>query len=147
MLAPRRPAGFYTQEMREGGMRWGFELVGLDGRRGILSSVDLRSGPAVGRYGVDIAGFEAFLEGFGDSGPRPGMWIIDEIGKMECLSQRFRVWLISLLDTGAPVLATIALRGTPFIESLKLRSDVRLIESTRQNRDTLMEKVLRASEI
>ncbi len=31
------PAGFYTEEIREGSLRQGFRLVSLDGREGILA--------------------------------------------------------------------------------------------------------------
>ena len=31
------PAGFYTEEIREAGQRKGFELISLDGKRGLLS--------------------------------------------------------------------------------------------------------------
>ena len=130
-------AGFYTQEIRKQGIRQGFELVGLDGRKGILSHIDFKGGPSVGRYGVDVAGFEAFLESLPRPGPDVRLFIIDEIGKMECLSGIFRAWLTSLLDSKIPVIATIALRGTPFIEALKLRPDVRMFELTTQNREML----------
>ena len=55
--------GFYTEEIREGRDRVGFALVGLDGRRGVLSHVKVGGPYRVGRYGVDIAGFESFLQG------------------------------------------------------------------------------------
>ena len=44
-----RPAGFYTEEIREKGLRKGFALVSLDGRRGMLSHIDLRSSHRVGK--------------------------------------------------------------------------------------------------
>ena len=61
-LASVRSAGFYTQEMRQEGVRTGFELVSLDGRRGVLAHVDTAGPARVGRYGVDVTGFECFLE-------------------------------------------------------------------------------------
>ncbi|XP_061480488.1 cancer-related nucleoside-triphosphatase isoform X1 [Rhineura floridana] len=55
--------GFYTEEVREGGRRVGFDVVTLSGRRGVLSRVG--SGPAaarceyrVGQYVVDLTSFE-----------------------------------------------------------------------------------------
>jgi len=52
------PIGFYTEEIREEGVRGGFELIDLDGRRGLLSHRDIRSPYKVGQYRVDIKGFE-----------------------------------------------------------------------------------------
>ncbi len=128
-------AGFYTDEIREGGERVGFALVGLDGRRGILSHVRTKGPPRVGKYGVDIAGFEAFLGDprFGDRGIR--LVILDEIGKMECLSPRFRDVVGTCLGSPVPLLATIALHGTPSIEEIKARPDVRVIVMTREDRE------------
>jgi nucleoside-triphosphatase THEP1 len=44
-------AGFYAEEIRKRGIRQGFELTSLDGRKGILSPIDFNGGPSVGRYG------------------------------------------------------------------------------------------------
>ena len=55
------PVGFYTAEIRKGGTRRGFSLCGLNGQSGVLAHVELRTGFRVGKYGVDVSGFEAFL--------------------------------------------------------------------------------------
>src|ERR1700687_1330802 len=55
-------AGFYTRELREGGQRVGFEIVGLGGQQSILAHIGWSSGPRVGRYGVEPANLEAILE-------------------------------------------------------------------------------------
>ena len=135
-------AGFYTEEIREGRVRAGFALVGLDGKRSVLSHVRFPGPRRVGRYGVDIDGFEAFLGAlpFGDPGLR--LLVIDEIGKMECLSGYFRSFLIARLESPVPVLATIALRGTPSIEEIKKRPDVRIVTMSGENREEKFREVL-----
>ena len=55
-------SGFYTTEIRSRGSRKGFELVGLNGERGILAHVNINSPHHVGKYRVDTNGFEEFLE-------------------------------------------------------------------------------------
>jgi nucleoside-triphosphatase len=75
-------AGFYTAEIRSKGSRLGFELQGLDGTRGILAHVDIRSQHKVGKYGVDTKGFEVFLENLELLSPDVELVLIDEIGKM-----------------------------------------------------------------
>ncbi|KAL7987562.1 hypothetical protein Chor_006481 [Crotalus horridus] len=55
--------GFYTEEVREGSRRTGFDVVTLNGRRGILSRVGSGHSAArheyrVGQYVVDLASFE-----------------------------------------------------------------------------------------
>jgi nucleoside-triphosphatase len=74
------------------------------------------------------------------------LYVIDEIGKMELLSSRFRFKVIDLLAEPAHLLATIAKRGKGFVEQIKSRNDIELIEVTRQNRDALPETITRLIE-
>jgi nucleoside-triphosphatase len=135
-------AGFYTEEIREGRERAGFALVSLEGRREILSHVRFPGPHRIGRYGVDIIGFESFLKGLQAGDPALHLVVIDEIGKMECLSGRFRSFLGERLDAPVPLLATIALRGTPAIEQIKTRSDVKIIMMSSETREETSREVL-----
>jgi nucleoside-triphosphatase len=60
-LADRCPAEFYIEEIRKEGVSLGFCLQSLHGREGTLAQVGFQGGPRVGRYGVDVAGFEEYL--------------------------------------------------------------------------------------
>jgi nucleoside-triphosphatase len=137
------PVGFYTAEIREEGSRRGFELISLDGRRRVLSHVDIRSHHRVGRYKVDMEGFEDFLTFIPFEDSRRKFVIIDEIGKMECFSARFRKVLLELLDSGRWVIATIALKGGGIIEEIKRRQDIRLFEINLENRESLVTEILK----
>ncbi len=135
----RRCRGFYTQEWREGGRRVGFWAITLAGERAVLAHVDRPRQHAVGKYGVDVAAFEALvlpeLEG-----PREAvdLFVLDEIGKMECLSPKFREAVWRVLEGPVPVLGTIPSQGGgPFIERVRSRPDVALWPVTLGNRDTL----------
>ena len=136
------PVGFYTEEIREGGERKGFELVNLEGKRGVLSHVDIKSPYRVGQYKVDISGFEDFLDGISFFDPSSGLIMIDEIGKMECLSDKFKKILIEILDSEKWVIATIALKGSGLITEVKQRQDVKLFEITKGNRNSLLSEIL-----
>ena len=135
-------AGFYTEEIRERTGRVGFALEGLDGRRGVLSHVKVGGPHRIGRYGVDLVGFEFFLRGLNMTNPALRLVLIDEIGKMECISDLFRKLVRERLDSPVPFLATIALRGTPPIERIKLRPDVELISMNNENRDEKFRDIL-----
>jgi nucleoside-triphosphatase len=135
------PVGFYTAEIREGGMRQGFELISFDGRRSLLSHVSIRSPFRVSRYGVDIKRFEDFLDTLKLAEQGTRLVIIDEIGKMECYSEKFTALMRGLLDSGRPMLATAALKGGGFISGVKEREDVKLFEVTPVNRDSLVESI------
>lgn len=138
----RKPVGFYTSEIRESGVRKGFEIVGLDGKKGILAHVNGRSSVKVGKYRVDVPGFESFLDSLPFFSSDYGIVIIDEIGKMECLSPEFRRLVIELLNSERFLIAAIARRGSAFIESIKERNDVRLVEVTASNRENLLSEIL-----
>ncbi len=139
---PPVASGFVTRELRQGGGRVGFAVETLAGAKGVMAHVDFRSPHRVGRYRVDLAAFEAVALPAIDpalSGAR--LIIIDEIGKMECFSTRFRELVVAALDSDRAVLATVALRGDRFVEDLTARPDVTLLHVTRQNRDELVGRV------
>jgi len=143
-LPPGAPvSGFFTAEIRESGGRVGFTVNALDGRRATLAHVRIGGCARVGRYGVDVAGFEGLVLPLLEPG-RAGLYVIDEIGKMECLSPAFRRMVSALLDSEAPVLGTVALRGGGFIAEVKARDDVALYEVTVKNRDRLVDEIRRA---
>jgi nucleoside-triphosphatase len=142
-LAHRGAVGFYTAEIRERGTRKGFDLVSLDGQRGLLSHVNVRGRHRVGRYGVDVEGFERFLDGIRWHAPDAPLVVIDEIGKMECFSGKFQSLVREILDADTPVLATVASKGGGLISEVKQRPDVDLIELTRDNRDSLAEEIVK----
>jgi len=60
-LHDRRLTDFYTQEIRRGDQRIGFEILGLSGKRGVLAHVDFPGRPRVGRHGVNLAEFEEIV--------------------------------------------------------------------------------------
>lgn len=141
-LARHYPAGFYTEEMRVQGMRKGFRLVCLDGRQQVLSHVDYPGPARVGRYGVDVSGFERLLVELDLCHSPSRLIVIDEIGKMECFSQRFREDVTALLDSPRTVLATIALKGEGLIAHVRQRSDCRPVTVTGDNREHLVDKLV-----
>jgi len=135
----QRPVtGFFTREIREKGKRVGFSIVTLDGRKGVLAHRDVRGPFRVGKYGVNVEDIDRVaVPSMIPSGPDV-IVVIDEIGKMECFSSLFRESLMRVLDSENPVIGSIALRGGSFIERVKAREDVSLIEVTERNRDELI---------
>ncbi len=130
--------GFYTAEILKGGERVGFSITTLDGRKGILASRQQRGPHRVGRYWVNLRDLDEIA--VPSMIPRHGdeIVVIDEIGKMECLSCLFRETLLGVLDSGNGVLASIAERGDEFIESIKRRPGVLLYRVDYGNRDSMV---------
>lgn len=143
-LKSLNPVGFYTGEVRTDGARKGFQLISLDGRRGTLAHVDCRSPLIVGKYRVNVWAFDKFLDEIDLTSSDGRIVIIDEIGKMECMSKYFRMVVEELLEQERIVIATVAQNGTGMIETVKQRNDVIMFEMVRRNREEMLGKVLRS---
>jgi nucleoside-triphosphatase len=141
-LTGRRVAGFTTDEIREAGRRLGFRIVPFRGPARVMAHVDFRGPERVGRYGVDVAAIDAAAEMELAADPEVDVYLVDEIGKMECLSRRFAPAMRALLDSDRRIVASIARGGGGFIAEVRHRPDVELWELTIRNRDTLADRVL-----
>lgn len=76
-----------------------------------------------------------------DPGRAVDAWLVDEIGKMECLSPPFVTAMRRLLDGRAPVVATVGQRGGGFVAEVKRRPDAELRTLSRGTRDALPEAI------
>ena len=138
-----KAGGFYTRELREAGVRKGFEIVSLGGERGLLAHTDIQSSIRVGKYGVDHAALEDIgVQAIEYAMEKNWLVVIDEIGPMENYSSRFRQAVLSALNGGSPVLGTIVKRRNRFGDEVKRIKQVRVIEVTHDNRDDLVEPIL-----
>ncbi len=136
--------GFFTQEIRRQGKRLGFQTVGLRGHKALLAHVLIATDKRIGRYGIDIPSFEAFLEKERyDANQQSDLFVIDEIGKMECFSEDFITRTIQMLDSSKPVFGSIALGGHSFISKVRRRKDVQLIGLSTSNRQNLTTGLLK----
>lgn len=133
--------GFYTEEIRVDNVRQGFELITLPGKRLLMAHTEILSDFRVGRYGVDVSAVEKAVQLTLNLDSNPDIFIIDEIGRMECFSKIFVTRMESILKSGKIVIATVALKGKGFISEVKRCEGSQLWEITRKNRDQLSEKV------
>jgi nucleoside-triphosphatase len=141
-LAGIKIGGFTTEEIREKGQRVGFGLESFDGARAVLAHVGIASAHRVSRYGVDLGALGRFVDSTLDPAAGPDVFLVDEIGKMECLSPRFVAAIERLLDGEIPIVATVAERGAGLIERVKRRSGAVVWTITRANRDEIPGRVL-----
>jgi nucleoside-triphosphatase len=70
------------------------------------------------------------------------VYLVDEIGKMECLSQQFVAAIGRVLESGKPVVATVALHGEGLIDEVKRLPGIQIWQVTRENRDRLPDDIL-----
>jgi nucleoside-triphosphatase len=138
----RQLRGFVTEEIRKGRERMGFRIETFDGETAVLAHVSIRSEHRVSRYGVDVAALDRIVVKALALSSRVDVYLVDEIGKMECLSVKFVAAVEKLFQGKRPVVATVALRGGGFIERVKRLSGVELRTITRSNRDEMSTQVI-----
>jgi nucleoside-triphosphatase len=144
-LSGLKARGFYTEEIREGGQRRGFRVRTFGGGECVFSHTGFKGKPRVGRYGVDVEGFEATaLPELEEALGGGGLIVIDEIGKMELLSDRFKDMVHEALESKNSFLGVVKEKGNGFIRGIKTRADVALYTITMENRDRALEVVLSA---
>jgi nucleoside-triphosphatase len=130
--------GFVTREIRgERGRRLGFEIETVDGRHGRLAHVDLRGGLRVGRYGVTLEDLERIVVPLLEGADGGSVVVVDELGKMELASPRFRDAVTGVLARRLPLVATVHAFGHPFTDALKRSASVTVVPVTLGNRDAL----------
>ncbi len=138
-----KPAkGFYTQEILANNKRQGFKMATLDGREGLLGHKNIKSKYSVSKYGVSIENIDNIAVPAIMPDNENELIILDEIGKMECFSDKFKKYTLKILDAPNIVLGTIAIGGTDFIKEIKRREDIQIIEVTKNNRNELPDKIL-----
>jgi nucleoside-triphosphatase len=144
-LARTKPGGggFYTEEIRTGGIRQGFRIITLGGQETVLAHVSISSPYQVSKYRVDTdaldrVGVAALRQALNQS----DLIVIDEIGKMELLSPQFREAVTQALNSNKKVLGTIMLNPHPFAAEIKRNPEVEVLLVTKDNRPQVMNQVL-----
>jgi len=98
-------SGFITEEIRNK-TRKGFKIKDVQtGEEGILASVDLKYGPKVSKYFVNIKDIERIA--IPSLEREASLCVIDEIGAMELKSKRFEKILETILSSDKNIIATL----------------------------------------
>ena len=138
-----KAGGFYTEEIRTGGIREGFRIISLDGQEATLAHVNISSPYQVSKYCVDTdaldrVGVSALHQALREN----DLIVIDEIGKMELLSPQFKEAVTQAINSGKRVLGTIMLNPHPLADQIKRHPEVDILLVTRDNRPQVMRRVL-----
>lgn len=132
--------GFITPEVREKGIRIGFSVKDIySGEEGILASVNQKVGPKLGKYIINLEEFEHIALNALDSALKECRVIcIDEIGKMEFFSSKFKEKIFKILELDIPLIAVL---HRNFVDRFKRYG--KIIEVTSRNRDKLPEEIIK----
>jgi nucleoside-triphosphatase len=114
----------------------------FDGQERVLASKGMKSNHQLGKYGVDINA----LENVGIPALKLAMMakdviVVDEIGSMEMMSERFRQTLLECLTSTKPVLATIRASSQPFSDQVKKFADTQTVTLTKANYNQVKQQV------
>jgi len=111
----------------------------------VFAHVDFEAKEKVGKFGVDTAALEnvgvpAIEKAITDE--NVNIIVIDEIGKMEMLSEKFCEMVIEALDSDKPIIVTLHKKSrTPLLQDVRRRDDIRILEVTPVNRNLLPYKI------
>ncbi len=141
-------AGFLAPELRDtSGLRLGFDILSLDGKRWCLARRNYVSTIQVGRYGVcieDVIEAARYLENM-IFAKNPDIIIIDEIGPMELKVPSLRNLIKRILETEIPIVGVIHRRlksNYPLLYQLAKRRGP-ILYMTKTNRDLIASRFLR----
>jgi nucleoside-triphosphatase len=137
-----RIAGFYTVEIRAGQGRTGFRAVTFDGIERVMAHVDFAGPHRIGKYGVDLSVIDELADSVLSLNPSIDLYLVDEIGKMECRSRKFVSAMRTLLASRRIMVAAIAQKGDGLIDNAKHATGAEVWELTRANRDELPGRIV-----
>ena len=141
-LGVEKAEGFWSSEIRDGNRRVGFEITTLSGHSGVLAHVDFTGRPRVGKYGVNVEDIERVaIPALARARESNRIIVIDEIASMELCSRHFAPEVRRCLETRR-VLATLQQRRGGFLDEIRAREDIILLELTHSNREQVPLKVL-----
>jgi len=141
-ISDKNVSGFITPEIRVNDVRQGFKIIDLASKEEeILASLNIKHGPSVSRYRVNLEGIDIIMDKFLESYENSEYVIIDEIGMMEFYSKKFRETVSMVLDSDKKVVATLSKRFVKKYEDKGL-----IYTLTRENFEEVYDKVLRQTE-
>ncbi|NOY11533.1 MAG: NTPase [Archaeoglobi archaeon] len=132
--------GFVTREVREKGVRVGFEIVELTTNETYVLARKGDGYPRVGKYRVFVENLEIVASRIA-SYANADLVILDEVGPMELKSRSFVDAVEGLLESQENMLLTVHYKSThPLV--LRIKREFEVVELTPENRDRVVEEVL-----
>jgi len=136
--------GFYTQEIRKKGKRVGFEIRSLNGKKGILANLEIESPYKVSKYKVNIKDLEEIgVKSILSALKEKKIVIIDEIGKMELFSEKFKKAVKLALESKNKILGTMKMGFDPFVAKIKKRKDSKIFYLKKGNFKEIKKEIIK----
>lgn len=141
----REVVGFVTSEIKLNNRRVGFNIESFSGLKLPLASKENRQSLyRVAGYGVYLENVDTIVDQVKQDMEKFSYdWIIlDEIGKMELFSTKFKQFVEKCLERKC-VLGTIMMRDNDFTSKTKNRSDTIVYQLTEKNRSQAEKDIIR----
>lgn len=136
-ISDKKVSGFVTPEIKINDVRQGFKIIDLVSKEEeILASLNIKHGPSVSRYKVNVEGIDSIMDKFLENYESSEYVIIDEIGMMEFYSKKFRETVRMVLSSDKKVVATLSRK---FLKEYKDKGQIYTL--TRENFDDVFDKV------
>jgi len=127
--------GLLTKEVRENEERTGFEAVNHLGEKALIASIYVKSEIQISKYFVDFENLNKLIPSVLKFN-KTNFLYLDEIGQMQMHSERFKELTLTYLNSDNVCLATVSkIYSDAFIDSVKNRPDIILVEITPENRE------------
>ncbi len=142
-VAGMRVGGVLARDKRYKDRRIGFELLDLaSGAMGMLAD-EAGSGPQLGKYRVHLED----LDGIGalavENALKCELIVVDEVGPMELSSRRFVSAVETAIASSRPMLMVLPEWSNHRLAK-KIRSTFRVITVTQENREALVDDIVKA---
>jgi nucleoside-triphosphatase len=141
-LKPLIMRGFFKECIIDNQICKGYRILTLDFREQVLAHIHFEGPDRIGEYGINIEGFENFVLPELEVIEDVELFIIDEISNMECLSKKFCIRVLQILESDIPLIASLSLSDIPEILDIKNRNDISILNVTYKNRNALWKKIL-----
>jgi nucleoside-triphosphatase len=144
-LCKCKTGGVLARDKRFKDRRIGFELLDLSsGAVGMLAD-ETGDGPQLGKYRVRLDDLDNIGARAVENAASCDLIIVDEIGPMELSSRRFIAAVENAIASEKPMLVVLH-EWSSHPLAKKIRKSFKVITVTRENRDSLAEKVAKSLE-
>jgi len=135
--------GFLSEAVTNGTIRTGWRLQGLNGEGGVLAHTGIDSSYRMGKYGVDMDLFSRIARAELVHDATVDLFAIDEIGILSSWDPEVETLIEETLSSAVPAVAIVRDKGEGFTARVRVRNDVEIREVTLENRDELVDEVVK----
>ena len=146
--------GFYTEEILKSNSRIGFKIINSNNETSVFA---LKHGENAGIYNGTIkhykkydvfidnlekVGIDYIEQQFTDNNNNNKLFLVDEVGAMELLSEKFCNLIVKLLNSDKKVILTLRANTNTFIEDIKKISFSKIVVLQKNTFDKVYDELI-----